>query len=97
MIDLARSTTSSMLSLQAPVERYFHLSSATLLTIVAESSSAIVLAHLIAPAMMAPDDRPTKSPTSVKRLVHSIDSLGRTTTRRSRSCAPWLSRKIGGM
>src|SRR5579863_6372459 len=97
MIDLARSTTSSMLSLHAPVERYFHPSSATMVTMVADSPSAMVFAHLTAPAMMAPEESPTKSPTSVNRRVHSIDSLGRTTTRRSSNSAPSLSVKIGGM
>src|SRR5665213_3624286 len=97
IIDLARSTTSSMLSLQAPVERYFHPSSATMVTIVAVSSSAMVLAHFTAPDMIAPEESPTKSPTSAKRRVHSIDSFGRTTTRRSSSSAPLLSMKIGGM
>src|SRR5674476_1599258 len=92
MIFFARSTTSSMSSLQAPVERYFQPSSHTIVTIVAVSSSRIVVAHLTAPDMIAPEERPAKRPTSVRRRVHSIDSLDRKVVVRPRESIEWTRR-----
>src|ERR1017187_3014566 len=97
MIDLARSTTSSRSSVQAPVDRYFQPPSAETTTIDASTPGSSDDAHLIAPATAAPVDMPAKMPTSVNRLVHSMDSRARTTVLRSRSSAPPSSSKMGGM
>src|SRR5580704_8649579 len=97
MIFLARSVTSSMSPVQAPVDRYFQPPSADTTTMDAASPSGTDDAHLIAPASAAPVEIPAKIPTSVRRRVHSIDSRGRTTVLRSNSSAPPSSSKIGGM
>jgi hypothetical protein len=97
MIFLARSVTSSMSPVQAPVDRYFQPPSADTTTMDAASPSGTDDAHLIAPASAAPVEIPAKIPTSVSRRVHSIDSRGRTTVLRSNSSAPPSSSKIGGM
>ena len=91
---LARSSTTSRSSVHAPVDRYFQPPSAATTTTVPDSRRAAVLA---APASAAPDEIPAKMPTSVRRLVHSIDSRGRTIRFPSNSSEPWLSTKIGGM
>src|SRR5215218_3427939 len=93
MMRVARSTTSSMGSVHAPVDRYFHPPSHTMVTMTPSSSSA---AHFTAPAMIAPDEMPTKRPISVMRRTHSIDSRGRTMMRRSRRSSPSLSSKTSG-
>ena len=82
---MARSSTTSRSSVQAPVDRYFHPPSAETTTIVPGRWTPAVFA---APAKAAPDESPAKIPTSISRRVHSIDSRGRTMLLPSRSSAP---------
>ena len=71
---MARASTTSMSSVHAPVDRYFHPASQHTVTITPDSS---VDAVRTAPARIAPDEIPAKMPTSVSRRVHSMDSRGR--------------------
>src|SRR5919112_1569419 len=94
MTRLARSSTTSRSSVQAPVERYFQPPSHTIMTTTPSSMRA---AHLTAAAMIAPDEMPANTPTSVMRRVHSMDSRGRTISLLSSSSNPSLSVNTGGM
>src|SRR5918999_3765932 len=94
MTRLARSSTTSRSSVHAPVERYFQPPSQMMVTTTPSSMRA---AHFTAAAMIAPDEMPANTPTSVSRRVHSMDSRGRTMSLLSSSSNPSLSRNTGGM
>src|SRR5918998_2604544 len=94
MTRLARSSTTSRSSVQAPVDRYFQPPSQMTVTTTPSSMRA---AHFTAAAMIPPDEMPANTPTSTSRRVHSMDSRGRTMSLLSRSSNPSLSVNTGGM
>jgi hypothetical protein len=73
MVLRARSTTTSMSSVQAPVDRYFQPPSADTTTITPDLDGP---AHLAAPAMAAPVEIPANTPTSASFRVQRIDCRG---------------------